>query len=66
VTQELHHMMFLGSGIGIVSSLVGIYLSYYLNLPSGPAIVLVSSSLFMLTFLFTTRSTFFKGPKNAN
>ncbi|MCY7408179.1 MAG: metal ABC transporter permease [Alkalinema sp. CAN_BIN05] len=66
VTQELHHMMFLGSGIGIMSSLVGIYLSYYLNLPSGPAIVLVSSSLFMLTFLFTTRSTFFKRPKNAN
>lgn len=66
VTQELHHMMFLGSAIGIVSSLVGIYLSYYFNLPSGPAIVLVSSSLFMLAFLFTTRSTFFKGPKTTN
>jgi manganese/iron transport system permease protein len=64
VTQELHHMMLLGSGIGMVSSLVGIYLSYYLNLPSGPAIVLVSSSLFLLTFLFTTRSTFFKRTKS--
>lgn len=54
ITQELHQMMAAGSAIGIISSLVGIYLSYYFNLPSGPAIVLVSSTIFILTFTATT------------
>jgi manganese/iron transport system permease protein len=53
VTQELHQMMAVGSVVGVVSSIVGIYLSYYFNLPSGPAIVMVSSSLFMVTFIAT-------------
>jgi manganese/iron transport system permease protein len=29
------------------------YLSYYFNLPSGPAIVLVAFALFLLAFLFS-------------
>jgi manganese/iron transport system permease protein len=53
LTQELHQMMGLGAAIGVASSLMGIYISYYNNLPSGPAIVLVSSSLFLLVFLGT-------------
>lgn len=53
LTKELHQMMLMGGAIGILSSLVGIYLSYYYNLPSGPAIVLVSSSLFLTTFVGT-------------
>jgi manganese/iron transport system permease protein len=52
VVKELHQMMLLGAAIGVFVSIAGIYLSYYLNLPSGPAIVLVSSSLFGLTLLF--------------
>jgi manganese/iron transport system permease protein len=53
LTQELHQMMGVGAAIGVASSLAGIYVSYYYNLPSGPAIVLVSSSLFLLVFLVT-------------
>lgn len=53
LVKELHHMMLLGSAIGIVVSVAGVYLSYYKNVPSGPAIVLVSSALFLLTFLFS-------------
>ena len=53
LTRELHEMMLLGAAIGIVSSLTGIYISYYNNLPSGPAIVLVSSSLFLIVFVGT-------------
>jgi manganese/iron transport system permease protein len=52
IVKELHHMMLLGAAIGVCSSITGIYLSYYYNLPSGPAIVLVSSSLFLLTLTF--------------
>jgi manganese/iron transport system permease protein len=52
VVKELHQMMILGAIIGVVASITGIYLSYYYNLPSGPSIVLVSSSLFLITLSF--------------
>jgi manganese/iron transport system permease protein len=58
LVQELHHMMLLGVAIGVVSSLSGVYLSYYSNLPSGPSIVLVSSTLFVLVWLFHPRTGF--------
>jgi manganese/iron transport system permease protein len=53
LVPRLHQVMLLGAGIGVFSSISGMYLSYYLNLPSGPAIVLVVSSLFGLAFLFS-------------
>jgi manganese/iron transport system permease protein len=53
MVKELHHMMGLGALIGVFVSLSGVYLSYYHNLPSGPAIVLVSSALFLLVLLFS-------------
>ncbi len=53
LVKELHQMIFLGSMIGAISSVSGVYLSYYHNLPSGPAIILVSSSLFLLTLLLS-------------
>lgn len=53
LVTRLHQMMVLGVGFGILSSLSGMYLSYYYNLPSGPAIVLVASGLFVLAFLFS-------------
>ncbi len=56
LVKELHHMLLLSSLIGAFSSITGVYLSYYFNLPSGPAIVLVSSSLFLLVFLFKLKS----------
>ncbi len=43
LVQELHLMMLVGCGVGVLSSLVGIYSSYYLNLPSGPLIVLTAT-----------------------
>ncbi|NEQ30496.1 MAG: metal ABC transporter permease [Leptolyngbya sp. SIO4C5] len=53
LVPRLHQVMFLGSAIGVVSSVSGLYLSYYVNLPSGPAIVIVASSLFFLALLFS-------------
>ncbi len=55
LVNRLHHLMFLGVGFGIISSISGMYLSYYYNLPSGPAIVLVAFSLFVLSFLFSPK-----------
>jgi manganese/iron transport system permease protein len=53
LVSRLHQMMILGVGIGVFSSISGMYLSYFYNLPSGPAIVLVVSGLFTLAFLFS-------------
>jgi manganese/iron transport system permease protein len=53
LVTRLHQVMSLGVGIGIVASVSGMYLSYFLNLPSGPAIVLVASALFTLALLFS-------------
>jgi manganese/iron transport system permease protein len=53
LVKELHQMMMVGAAIGAGASLIGVYLSYYYNLPSGPAIVLVSSMLFLLTLLLS-------------
>lgn len=51
LVKQLHHMLLLSSALGALSSIIGVYLSYFYNLPSGPAIVLVSSTVFLLVFL---------------
>ena len=48
-------MMVLSAFIGATSSFLGLLLSYYLNMPSGPAIVLVETGIFLLVFLFAPR-----------
>ena len=54
LVKELHQMMIVGAIIGAISSLSGVYISFYLkNVPSGPAIVIVSSGLFILALLFS-------------
>ncbi|MEN9273096.1 MAG: metal ABC transporter permease, partial [Gloeomargarita sp. DG_1_5_bins_55] len=51
LAQELHTMMCIGCGVGGLSTLVGIYSSYYLNLPSGPLIVLTATLILVLVVL---------------
>jgi manganese/iron transport system permease protein len=53
LVKELHHMMLVGALLGVSVSVSGVYVSFYHNIPSGAAIVLVSSSLFLLTLLFS-------------
>ncbi|NET34926.1 MAG: metal ABC transporter permease [Cyanothece sp. SIO1E1] len=53
LVPRLHQVMLWGAVIGIGASISGMYLSYWFNLPSGPAIVLVASSLFLLALLFS-------------
>ncbi|MBW4506186.1 MAG: metal ABC transporter permease [Scytonematopsis contorta HA4267-MV1] len=55
LVKRLHNVMILGAGIGVFSSISGMYISYFYNLPSGPAIVLVVSGLFFFTLLFSPR-----------
>jgi manganese/iron transport system permease protein len=53
LVKELHHMMGLGALLGSITSLIGMYTSYYLNVPSGPCIVLISFTFFILAVLFS-------------
>ncbi|NJK42111.1 MAG: metal ABC transporter permease [Acaryochloridaceae cyanobacterium SU_2_1] len=53
LVYRLHRMMILGAMIGVLSSITGMYLSYYYNLPSGPAIVLVAFIFFLAALLFS-------------
>ncbi len=51
LVPQLQQVMLLGSLFGVSASLMGMYASYYLNIASGPAIVLVASFWFGLAFL---------------
>jgi manganese/iron transport system permease protein len=62
LVTRFHHMMLVGVGIGVLSSITGMYLSYFYNLPSGPAIVLVASVIFILAFLFSPSQGIFTHP----
>lgn len=53
LVKELHWMMITAAIIGIASGIGGMYLSYYANVPSGPAIVLLGIGCFLLAFLFS-------------
>lgn len=65
LVPRLHQVMLLGAAIGVFSSVSGMYLSYYVNLPSGPAIVMVVSTLFALAFLLSPRHGVLVGPGRA-
>ena len=52
LTRRLPPMMLLAAAIGAFSGVAGLYLSFYISMASGAAIVLVSTSIFILTALF--------------
>lgn len=62
LVNRLHQVMLLGVLIGISSSVAGMYLSYFYNLPSGPAIVLVTSGIFILALFFSPSQGIFTHP----
>ncbi|MCC5618746.1 metal ABC transporter permease [Nostoc sp. CHAB 5836] len=66
LVKELHQMMQLGAAIGVISSVAGMYISYYLNVPSGAAIVLVVSGLFLLALFFSPTQGILTRPEMAH
>jgi len=55
LTRRLPIMMLLSGLLGTLASIIGLYISYYLNIVSGSAIVLVSTLFFLLAFFFAPR-----------
>lgn len=52
LTRRMHVMMMVAAICGMTANLIGLYLSYYVNIASGPAMVLVATFLFGLVFFF--------------
>jgi manganese/iron transport system permease protein len=57
LTHRLQTMMLLASIFAALSGIIGLYLSFYLSIASGAAIVLTATLIFLITFLLKrTRS----------
>ena len=50
LTQRLSRMMLIASIVASLSGIIGLYLSYYLSIASGAAIVLTATVFFLLAF----------------
>ena len=53
LTKRLPVMMILAAAFASISGVIGLYLSYYINVASGPAIVLVATLFFILAWSYT-------------
>jgi ABC-type Mn2+/Zn2+ transport system permease subunit len=52
LTRRLFPMMLVSALIGALASIVGLYLSFYLNIVSGASIVLTATTFFLFAFLW--------------
>jgi len=52
LTRRLPSMMVVSASIGAFSGVSGVYASFYLDVASGPAVVLVATVIFIIVFLF--------------
>ena len=57
-TYNLKKIMIISSIIGMVISLTGLWLSYYLNIPSGAMIILLLTTFFFILTLFKKKVKF--------
>lgn len=55
LSRTFHMMTIISIIIGVLTALAGLFVSYYIDIPSGATIILIQASLFFLSFLF--RST---------
>lgn len=55
LTDSYPVMLWGGAFLGMISAVAGLLLSYWINLPSGPAIVMVLSAIFVAAYLFGPR-----------
>lgn len=51
LTRRFHRMILAAAALGAFSAIAGLYLSYYFNMASGAAIVLVSTAIFLVVWI---------------
>lgn len=54
LTDSFHRMLWISVVVGTFCGFVGVYLSYYLDWPSGPAVVLTAAALFAVAYLVSS------------
>ena len=54
LTDSFHRMMWISVATGAACGLVGVYLSFYLDWPSGPAVVLTAAAVFAVAYAVST------------
>lgn len=55
LTRRLPAMMVVGAVLGVAANVIGLYISYYFNIASGPTMVLVATGFFGVVFLFAPK-----------
>lgn len=66
ITRRLPPMMLISAALGAFGGLLGLYLSYYADMASGPAIVLVETAFFVLALIASPRrSALWSRPSSA-
>ncbi|HGC8515639.1 TPA: metal ABC transporter permease subunit [Streptococcus agalactiae] len=58
--KSLRTMLFLSSALGAVASVLGLYIGYTFNIAAGSSIILTSTFMFLLAFLFSPKQSLFK------
>mgnify|MGYP001284076496 FL=1 len=53
LSRTFNYTTAIGVIFGVISSVSGLLLSYYFNLPSGPSMALIATIIFILCFLFS-------------
>ena len=55
ITNRMHWMIFLSASIGMVSAVIGIFVSFTFDISSGSSIVIVAACMFVLAFIFAPK-----------
>ena len=53
LVRNFTQSMLIGAAVGAASAIIGLYLSFHYNLPSGPAMALVATGFFILAVAYT-------------
>lgn len=55
LSQKMSRMLWIAPSVSVIGSLVGLYLSYYLDISSGGSVVLCQGSVFALVYVLAPR-----------
>ena len=58
--NSLKAMVLLSSGIGAITSIIGLFLGYTFNIAVGSSIVLTSAFIFLVSFFISPKQSFMK------
>jgi manganese/iron transport system permease protein len=61
ITYNLRNMFIIAALLGIFASIVGLWLSFYLALPTGAVIVLVSAAILIISMIFSPKRKYARG-----